>query len=414
MQLPHIYRSLKYRNYRLYFTGQSISLIGTWMQRMAVSWLIFRVTHSAYMLGLAAFASQFPTFILSPYAGVITDRYNRHRILLITQTASMIQASILAYSVLSGHFTITEILLLSALLGTINSFDIPSRQSLMIDLVEDRAQLSNAIALNSTMVNFAKLIGPAIAGVLLATVGEGICFLLNALSFLAVITSILLLRIPKRKIKKNQKNMIGAFREGLAYLRRSVSIKGVIGMLAMMSLVGMPYATLVPIFAKDIFHGNASTYGWLTSAAGLGALGGAFYLASLRSNESLIRVIAFSSALLGVGLWLFAATGFLVIGLLSIMATGFAMMTLIAATNTAIQTTVSDHMRGRVLSFYVMAFQGMQPIGSFLAGNIAHRIGASETVMGQAVLCLLGTLGFIYYFKKNNGGLNLSLLKRTS
>ncbi len=397
----HIFRALHHRNYRLYFIGQSISVIGTWMQRMAVNWLIYSITHSAVMLGVAGFAEQIPTFILSPYGGVITDRYNRYKVLLVTQCASMVQASLLAVLVLSGHYTVAEIILLSTLLGTIKAFDIPSRQSLMVELVEGRNDLSNAIALNSSMVNTARFIGPAIAGVLLVSFGEGICFLLNAVSFIAVIACLLMMKItPRPLVKKKHTNAFREFREGFAYLRQSPALAAVIGMLALVSLVGMPYDTLLPIFAKDIFKGNASVYGWLSSVSGVGAVVGAVYLASLKSDRYLYKIIAVAAALFGISLLLFAATPHLGLALFFIMISGFGRMAQTAASNTYLQTTVSNEMMGRMLSFYVMAFQGMQPIGSFLVGNIAHWIGAPYTIMLEGAACILVAAGFMAYLKK--------------
>lgn len=400
MKLPGVFRSLNYRNYRLYFTGQSISLIGTWMQRMAVSWLIYRVTHSASMLGLVAFAGQIPTFLLSPFGGVVSDRYNRYKILLVTQFSSLIQASLLAILVLSKHFTVTEIILLSSLLGIINAFDTPSRQSLVIELVEDKQDLGNAIALNSSMVNVARLLGPMVAGILLASVGEGVCFLLNAISFIAVIASLLMMRINPRPRKTHSRNAFLEFGDAFSFLARTPSLKAVIGMLAVVSLIAMPYTTLLPVFAKDVFHGDAATFGWLNSMTGIGALCGAFYLASMKSYRSLSWIIGLTTIVFGLGLLFFGMTGHLGLALAFLTFCGFGMMSQIAASNTIIQTIVPDEMRGRMLSLYVMSFQGMMPIGSFLVGNIAHRIGAPDTVIGEGICCLAVALLYIIYLRR--------------
>ncbi|HUX84411.1 MAG TPA: MFS transporter [Chitinophagaceae bacterium] len=400
MKLPGLLRSLRHRNYRLFFTGQSFSLVGTWMQRMAVSWLVYRLTHSAAMLGLVAFAGQFPSFLLSPLGGIVSDRYQRFKILLTTQIASLVQASVLAALVLSKHINIAEIIALSMMLGIINAFDTPSRQSLVIEMVTDKADLSNAIALNSSMVNVARLLGPSIAGILLASVGEGICFLLNAVSFLAVITSLLLMQIVPRTLTPPTQNVFLEFREGFRFLVRTPALLRVIVMLAAVSLVAMPYSTLLPIFARDIYHGDATTFGWLNSMAGLGALAGAFYLASRKTSKYLHQVIAITSLAFAAGLLCFGWSSRLGFALGFIPLCGFGMMSQIAASNTLIQTSVPDYLRGRMLSFYIMAFQGMMPVGSYLVGILAHRIGAPATLRWEGGSCLAISLIYIYYLRR--------------
>jgi len=400
MKLPGLLRSLRHRNYRLFFTGQSFSLVGTWMQRMAVSWLVYRLTHSAAMLGLVAFAGQFPSFLLSPLGGIVSDRYQRFKILLTTQIASLVQASVLAALVLSKHINIAEIIALSMMLGIINAFDTPSRQSLVIEMVTDKADLSNAIALNSSMVNVARLLGPSIAGILLASVGEGICFLLNAVSFLAVITSLLLMQIVPRTLTPPTQNVFREFREGFRFLVRTPALLRVIVMLAAVSLVAMPYSTLLPIFARDIYHGDATTFGWLNSMAGLGALAGAFYLASRKTSKYLHQVIAITSLAFAAGLLCFGWSSRLGFALGFIPLCGFGMMSQIAASNTLIQTSVPDYLRGRMLSFYIMAFQGMMPVGSYLVGILAHRIGAPATLRWEGGSCLAISLIYIYYLRR--------------
>lgn len=388
------FRSLAHRNFRLYYTGQSVSLIGTWMQRLAVGWLVYSHTHSALLLGLVSFAGQIPTLLLAPYGGTVADRYSRYRVLLITQLASLVQASVLAWLVLSGHYATWAVAGLSLLLGTINAFDIPARQSLLVELVDDRTYLPNAIALNSTMVNLARLVGPALAGLLLARFGEGPCFVVNAVSFVAVVASLLLMRIAPRPVRIHRPGALEGLREGWAYLRGAPALRRQILLMAGISFCAMPYSTLLPVFAKDVFHGQAGTYGWLNSLAGLGALVGAFYLAS-RPTESrrpqliTYAALGFCACLVGFSLssQLGPALAFLTLG-------GAGMMLFIAGTNTAIQTNVADHMRGRVLSYYVMAFQGVQPLGSLLVGWLARHLGAPHTVLLQGAAGLAVGLAF--------------------
>ena len=397
MRLQQIYKSLKYPNYRLYFIGQSISLIGTWMQRMAVSWLVYRLTGSAFMLGMVTFAGQIPTFLLSPYGGVISDRYNRYKILLTTQIAAMVQAAALAAMVISGYYNMAAIIFLSVVLGIINAFDTPSRQSLLVELVEDKKDLPNAIALNSSVINLARLIGPTIAGAVLASMGEGVCFLLNAVSFIAVIVCLLLMKLPQEVYIKPVKNLWSDFRDGYDYLQRTYVLKNMILLLACISFLMMPYATLLPVVAKDFFNGDATTFGLLNGVTGLGALIGAFHLALLKPGKSLDKIVLGATIAFGISLLLFSITSYLPLALCIMTITGFGMMTCIAGGNTFIQTHVEDKMRGRVMSFYTMAFFGMQPFGSFLLGMVADYIGAGYTLALQGTAGLL--IGVIFMFR---------------
>lgn len=397
----NIFKSLEHRNYRLYFSGQSISLVGTWMQRMAVSWLVYKTTNSAFMLGAAAFASQIPTLILSPYAGVITDRYNRYKILLITQVAAMIQAVILAILVLSNSFEIYQIIFLSICLGIINAFDTPSRQSLIVDLVDNKEDLPNAIALNSSMMNLGRLLGPAIAGVLLMSFGEGFCFLINATSFIAVLSSLLLIKVPNKKIEKKEKNVLQDFKDGYKYLNDSPNLKVTILMIGLLGFLVMPYNTLIPIFAKDIFSGDASTFGWLNSFSGLGALIGAIYLASFGNKIDLKKVLLVFTLILGISLTVFSFNRNFILSLFLSMFCGLGMMSQFTVSNILIQTTVSNEMRGRVSSFYLMAVMGMQPFGSFFIGALANHIGADKTVFIQGIICLTIGLFYLRYLKSD-------------
>lgn len=395
MKLPSSLRALNYYNFRLYFVGQAISLIGTWMQRIAVSWLVYELTHSAFMLGLTGFVGQIPMLVLSPYAGAYVDRHSRYRTLLATQIASMIQAGLLALMVLTGHYNIAGIIVLSFMLGIINAFDMPSRQSLMIVLVQNKKDLPNAIALNSSMVTLARLAGPAAAGILLSSFGEGICFLLNFLSFLAVLVSLLLmkLKIPERKkhIDPIWKNL----KEGFVYIRQHRGISSAIALMALSSLIVMPYSNLFPVYAQTVFKGNVSTFAWLNSISGLGALFGAIYMTRLKKDANLLRLIILSSMLLTICLIFFSYTKNLSLALLIIMIGEAGMLTQIASTNTYVQTNVEEHMRGRVISYYAMAFQGIQPIGILLTGWMAHVTSAPLTVLFEGMVGLTVSVLFI-------------------
>ena len=393
-------RALKYPNFRLYFSGQAVSLIGTWMQRMAVSWLVFRLTHSEFMLGLVVFAGQIPIMLLSPYGGALTDRHSRYKVLLFTQIASMIQAGLLAGVVLSGYHNITIIIILSVILGIINAFDTPARQSLMINLVDDKKDLPNAIALNSSMVTLARLLGPVAAGIILSSFGEGVCFAANFISFIAVIASLLLMKIKPEQRKPNKQDIWQGLRDGYSYLQHNAGIRSVILLMACTSFFVMPYSTLLPVFATNIFHGNVTTFSWLNAVSGLGALGGAIYMATLKPGKSLLKIIAYSSAQFSIGLILFALTGLFPLALCFIMAAEFGMLSQIAASNTYIQTHVDENMRGRVISYYVMAFQGMAPIGSLLIGFLAHYFGTPLIVIAEGIAGVIAVICFIPYLKK--------------
>ena len=400
MTFPSSLRALNYRNFRLFMSGQSISLIGTWMQRMAVSWLIYEMTGSAFMLGLVAFAGQIPMLLLAPYAGAYTDRHSRYKTLLATQIASMIQAGILALLVLTGHYNVTIIIILSVCLGIINAFDAPSRQALMIILVPSKEDLQNGIALNSSMVTLARLIGPVFAGVILATWGEGICFLINFLSFIAVIYTLfeMKLKIPPR-INHDQ-HIWANLLQGYNYLRRTPSLRSVIIMMALISLLVTPYSTLFPVYAKEIFHGGVNEFSWLNSISGLGALIGAIYLTTLKSNRKLLKIISIAVLLLSANLCLFSFTSNFPLALFFIMAAEVGMLTLISSTNTFVQTNVDEDMRGRVISYFLMAFAGMQPIGALLVGAAAHVAGAQVTVLVQGLAGIIVILSFIPTFRK--------------
>lgn len=390
--LKSIYRALHNRNYRLYFGGQSISMVGTWLQIIAVNWLTFRLTHSVFLLGVVGFTGRIPTFLLAPFAGVLIDRWDRHRILVVTQILSMVQALLLAMLVLTDTIKIWEIISLSLLLGFINTLDQPTRQSFVIDMVESKEDLGNAIALNASMMTVARFVGPAIAGMIIAALGEGICILLNGLSFVAVIASLLAMKITSKKKEKRSGTALQILKEGFAYAFGFPPIRSLLLLLALVSLMAMPYMVLMPAIAKDILHGGAHTFGFLVTASGCGALAGAMYLASRKSVIGLGRVIIIGSALFGSGLIIFSLSRIFWLSFLLMIVVGFGMLLSATPCNTIIQTIVDEDKRGRVMSFYTMAYFGTMPIGSLLAGSLAHMIGTPATIMIGGVSCILGSI----------------------
>ncbi len=392
--LRSIARSLQYPNFRLYFVGQGVSLIGTWMQRIAIGWLVYRMTHSAFLLGLVGFAGQIPVFALSPLAGVLADRWDRHRLLILTQVLAMIQAFVLAYLVLSGNIMMWHIVVLSLVLGVATAFDMPIRQSFMIEMIDEKADLANAIALNSSMVNGARLLGPSAAGLLIATVGEGMCFLINGFSYLAVIASLLLMTVVHKNLGAQRVGAWQDLREGLAYVYGFEPVRDVIMLLALVSLLGLPYIVLMPIFAKDVLHGGPSALGFLMGGSGVGALGGALYLASRRGVLGLGKMIPVGAAILGIGLVALALSRSFTLSLVLVTAMGFGQMVQLATSNTLLQTIVDDERRGRVMGYYTVAFLGMAPIGSLLAGALASAIGAPSTVLVGGAACVVGAWVF--------------------
>lgn len=387
-------RALRHRNYRLFFAGQSISLIGTWMTNLASTWLLWRLTGSAEMLGLLGFAAQVPTFVFASIAGVWVDRLNRHRLLIATQTLAMVQAFTMAALTLTGAIQIWEIFALQLTLGLINAFDMPARQAVLVDLIDDRGDLSNAVALNSSMVNAARLIGPSIAGVIIAWVGEGWCFFADGVSYIAVITSLVLMTVAVRPHPAVRKRVLHDLRDGFHYAYHSQPIRVILLLVALIGLAGLPYRVLMPVIAERTLGGGAHTLGFLMAAMGAGALAGALYLASRRSVLGLGRLIplaagTFGLALAGVGL---SHTLWLSMLMMVIMGLGF--MVHLAASNTLIQTLVREEMRGRVMALYLMAFMGMATFGSLLSGVVAELIGASLTLVGGGVVCLAGAVWF--------------------
>jgi len=384
-------RALNHRNYRLYFAGQGISQMGTWMQIMAMSWLVYRLTHSPFMLGAISFSSQIPSLLLSPVAGVISDRFNRHKIIITTQVLSMFQAATLAALVLTNAVQIWQLFLLGFCLGCINAFDMPTRQSFVIDLLEDRRDLNNAIALNSMMINIARLIGPTTAGILIALVGEGYCFLINAVSFVAVIIALVAMNIrPAHFAARTGKSGWEQMWDGYLYAFNCPPIKYMIALMAVVSMVGLSFTVLMPIFAGGIFAGGPHTLGYLMAAIGVGALTGGIHLASRKNAVGLQKVIPAAVALFGFALVMFSQTRHLGAALAVLFFAGLGMILFISATNTLLQTVVDDDKRGRVMSLYTMSFMGMSPFGSFLAGSLASHIGTPETVLFSGIVCIIG------------------------
>jgi MFS family permease len=384
-----IFRSLRYRNYRLFFSGQIISLTGTWTQQIALPWLVYRLTGSAFLLGVVGFASQILAFLLAPIAGVMSDRWNRRYILITTQTLAMIQALSLGLLFFTRDIEVWQIILLAVFLGLINAFDMPTRQAFVVEMVENRNDLGNAIALNSMMFNSARLVGPSIAGVVIAATNEGICFIINGISFLFVIASLLMMKVSPRKAKSCNTRILHELKEGLSYALKFTPIRYIILLLAIVSLVGMPYTVLMPVFARKILHGGPHTFGFLMAATGTGALMGAIYLASRKSVLGLVRIIPLSTATFGVGLVAFSLSRLLWLSLALMFVTGLGLIIQMAACNTIIQTIVDDSKRGRVMSFYMMSFIGTAPFGSLLAGALASRLGAPNTLLIGGVLCVL-------------------------
>ena len=395
-RFSHAWRALRHRNFRLFFTGQSISLIGTWMTRVATSWLVYRLTGSALLLGTVSFAGQIPTFLFAPFAGVLVDRVNRRKLLVWTQVLAGIQSLALAALTLARIITIHEIIALSIFQGLINAFDMPGRQSFLVQMVSgdtgkpDKQDLSNAIALNSSIVNVARLIGPAIAGVVIAAVGEGYCFAIDGASYIAVVASLLMMRVPPLLIQRATSSMLEQLREGWSYVVHFRPIRTILSLFALLSLMGMPFMVLMPIFASQVLHGGAHTLGYLMGASGVGALISAISLALRKSVRGLTTMIQIAAVMFGSGLILFGLSHHLMLSLLLMIVVGFGMMQGLAASNTVIQTLVPEDKRGRVMSYYTMAFVGMAPFGSLLAGALAHRFGASHAVMITGAFCLIG------------------------
>lgn len=400
--MGNTFSSFKDRNFRLFFAGQSVSLMGTWMQKTAVSWVIYSLTQSKFMLGVSVFATLFPTALFSLYGGVVADRYNRYKVLLITQVISLLQATLLTLAIVFfRQYAVWEIILLSTVLGIINGFDAPARQSMIRDLIKDKANLPNALALNSSMVNLAKLIGPAIAGVVLEKFSDVACFGLNAVSFIPVIFSLLLMRLPKTmNPPKGEKNLKNEFAEVVTFIKRTPEVSSVIIYVAIMSFLVLPFTTLTTVFAKDIFHGSAYTLGIIDGTIGLGALMGALFLASLKQGANLSKVLAINTLIFGIGLTLFSQLTIFPLALFFITIGAFGMMSVRTVSNTIIQIHVPNQFRGRIISIYLMTLTMMMPIGSLMISAISHYIGVQTTVLAEGIIAMIIALFYGRYLKK--------------
>ena len=393
-KLKPILRALESRNYRLFFAGQAISLIGTWMTQIATVWLVYQLTDSALLLGIVGFSSQIPNFVIAPFGGILVDRWNRHRILIGTQALSMLQSLALAFLALTGTIAIWHIILLSLFQGLISAVDSPARQAFLMEIIDKKENLGNAIALNSSVFNGARLVGPAIAGLLIASVGASVCFLIDGLSYIAVIAGLLAMKLKPRTITPHQGNVWQRLKEGFNYAFGFPPIRAILLLLALFSFMGMPYSVLVPVFATKILHGGAQTLGFLMAGVGVGALMGGIYLSSRQSVVGLGKIIAFSPAALGVALIIFSQSRLLWLSLLMMLIVGCASILQIASSNTILQTIVEEDKRGRLMSFYTMAFLGVLPFGNLASGALASRIGAPNTDMIGGVFCILGSLVF--------------------
>jgi MFS family permease len=387
-RISFMLRAFSYRNYRLFFGGQIVSLIGSWISMTATSWLVYRLTGSAMLLGVVGFAGQMPGFILGPFAGAYLDRWDRHRVLVVTQTVSMFQSFTLAYLTFTGHITVQAVIALNAVQGLVNAFDMPARQAFLSTMITDREDLANAIAMNSSMFNAARLVGPSIAGVMIATAGEAWCFLVDGVSYFAVILALLAMKGVRQTNQVSQTGILAHLVEGWRYVFGFRPIRSLMLQLAWLCLVAMPFSVLMPVFADQILGGGPHTLGFLMTASGVGALTGALWLTTRKSVVGLGRVILFNTIVFGAGLIGFALSQWLWLSLVFMTVVGFGMMVQMASTNTVIQTIVDDEKRGRVMSFYTMAFLGTAPFGSLLAGWLSTRIGAPNTVLASGFLCL--------------------------
>ena len=394
--MSRLTRALQHRNYRLFFAGQTVSLVGTWLTRVATAWLVYRLTGSELLLGVTGFAGQIPLLVLAPFAGVLVDRWNRHRILVITQILSALQSLALAVLALANIITVTEVILLQVTQGIINAFDTPARQAFVVEMVDDRADLPNAIALNSSMFNASRIIGPSVAGIIIAAVGEGWCFAIDAVSYVAVILSLLAMNVPARAIVRTGSRMIEELNSGFRYAYRFAPVRELLLNVALIGTMGMPYAVLMPVFASKILHGGAHTLGILMASAGAGALLGTVYLASRHTVVGLGKVIVAATMILSAGLIAFSLSHSLWLSLAVLPFVGAGMMLQAASANTILQTIVDEDLRGRVMALYTVAVLGTQPIGSLVAGILADRIGAPHTILIGAIVCVMGGIWFAY------------------
>jgi len=385
----HLFRAFASHNYMLYFIGRSVSQFGTWMQRTAVIWVVYSMTHSAFLIGVTIFAEQFPSFLFSIPGGVAADRYNRYTVIKITQVISMVQAVLLAVLVITGHTSVWAILLLSVILGIINAFDIPARQALIHDVVASPSDLPNAVSLTTATASLAQLLGPALSGIVLSAFGAGVCFLLNAASFGGVIVSLLLMKLPAYQPKRKDKKVIAEFSEGFTYIKNTPDIGLIVAMLAMVSLLVLPYNTVLPVFAKVVFKGDASTFGYINSFIGVGAVTGTIFLASRKPGTHLRMILFISTILMGVGLICFSQIKNFPAAMLFAAIAGFGSVAQFTVSNIIVQSDSAPAMRGRAIGILLMAIFGMLPLGSLLVGAVSEHIGAPATVLFQGITALI-------------------------
>lgn len=394
LDLAHTFRALRHANFRRYFTGQSLSLIGTWMQQVAMGWLTYRLSGSAWLLGVVAFCANIFILLLGPFAGVLADRVDRVRALYLTQTLLALQATTLAVLTWFGWVEIWHLIALATFAGVVAAFDVPLRQTLYVNLVDDRSVLPNAIALNSFMVNAARVIGPALAGALLALATEAVCFALNAFSFVAVLAALHRVHWPKTAPSASRGGFLDNWNEGARYAFGFAPIRSVLLVIAAAAWTISPYSSLMPIYAKDIYGGGPQTLGWLLSAAGAGALASTFYLAGRDTIVGLGRVIALATVAAGLALAAFAFLRVFAVGVLLMTLVGGGVILAASSTNTVLQTIVEDRLRGRVLGFFTMAFLGVAPLGNLAAGALARQFGAPATFAFNGLVCAAAGLWF--------------------
>ncbi|MCR4032514.1 MULTISPECIES: MFS transporter [Flavobacterium] len=394
-----MFKALKSKNFKLFFYGQSVSVIGTWMQKTAVSWMVYSITGSVFLLGLATFLSMIPSLFLAPLAGSIIGRYDRHKTMLFLQSLAMLQAGTLALLIYLKIYNINFILALSLIQGIINAFDMTCRQTMMIDIVDNKKDLPNAVALNSTLNNFARIAGPALAGIILHEYGEDICFIGNFISYVPVLISLMMMKITPHIKAENKLNMLDDLVEGLDYVKKETEMARMLLMLTCSSLFVISFNTLMPVFAKDIFRGNAETFSWFESAAGIGSVLSAIYLANLKSAENMSKLMIAASLLLGFSVIILAVSSSITIALICMTLSGIGMMGQTSSINIYIQTHSSVNMRSRSISYYMMAYQGMIPVGSLIIGYVSHSLGVRATVAIQGIICIISVIVYVYYKK---------------
>lgn len=394
-----MFKALKSKNFKLFFYGQSVSVIGTWLQKTAVSWMVYSITGSVFLLGLATFLSMIPSLFLAPLAGSIIGRYDRHKAMILLQSLAMLQAGALALLIYLKIYNINFILALSLFQGIINAFDMTCRQTMMIDIVDNKEDLPNAVALNSTLNNFARIAGPALAGIILHNYGEDICFIGNFLSYIPVLISLLMMKITPHIKAVDKFKMLEDFIEGFDYIKKEAEMAKMLLMLTCSSLFVISFNTLMPVFAKDIFSGNAQTFSWFESAAGIGSIISAIYLANLKKSDNMSKIMIAASLLLGFSIIILAYSNSLTIALICMALSGVGMMAQTSSINIYIQTQSAVNMRSRSISYYLMAYQGMIPVGSLIIGYVSHIIGTRNTVAIQGIISILSVIVYVYYKK---------------